>query len=105
VARFAWPGLLGGLAQTLVCMSAPQLYQWHLVEIIQTWHEESLYQMAEGRRHKGQCLRHPQRPTRLLRFRLSQCLGIFLIYFFGHGLQFAHFGTHKESEYVRSLNV
>ena len=48
------------VAQTLVCMSAPQLYQCDPVEMLQTWHEESLYQMAEGRRHKGQCLRHPR---------------------------------------------
>jgi hypothetical protein len=29
------------------------------VEMLQTWHGDSLYHLAEGRRHKGQCLRHP----------------------------------------------
>jgi len=54
------PSLLSRVAQTLVCMSAPQSYHCDPVEMLQTWHEESLYQMAEGRRHKGQCLRHPR---------------------------------------------
>ena len=29
------------------------------VEMLQAWHGDSLYHLAEGRRHKKQCLRHP----------------------------------------------
>jgi len=28
--------------------------------MLQTCHDENLHQMAEGRRHKWQCLRHPR---------------------------------------------
>ena len=30
------------------------------VEMLQTWHGDSLYHLAEGRRHQKQCLRHPR---------------------------------------------
>jgi len=30
------------------------------VEMLQTWHGDSLYHLAEGRRHQIQCLRHPR---------------------------------------------
>jgi hypothetical protein len=32
------------------------------VEMPQTWHGDSLDHLAEGRRHKKQCLRHPCLP-------------------------------------------
>jgi hypothetical protein len=35
------------------------------VEMLQTWHGDGLYHLAEGRRHKNQCLRHPRRDERL----------------------------------------
>ena len=30
------------------------------VEMLQRWHGDNLYHLAEGRRHQRQCLRHPR---------------------------------------------
>ena len=42
------------------------------VEMLQTWHGDSLYHLAEGRRHQRQCLRHPRVAALACRFFLCR---------------------------------
>ena len=60
-------------------MSAPVAELVSAVEMPQTRHGGSLYQVAEGRRHEGQYLRHPriiftQNPVKTHNFAFIDCV-------------------------------